>query len=336
MTTTWKRGSVTVLSTTLAITVLALVSDRVLHGQSSTTSARDADRRMRFTSNGPVEPERQSISVLSVATEAVAGFDNQTNGFNPQGPAFDSLNEDNVVALRSFNDNRFIFEEVEKASDGLGPTYNAQSCRECHQNVVTGGASQITEQRTGHLLNGTFFESQGGSLIQSRAIVPEATELVAAGDDVRTFRMSTSILGAGFVEAIANSTLEQIRNNQPSSMRGTAIVVPVLEANGQSRVGRFGWKAQHASLQSFAADAYLNEMGITSPLLPVENSISGVDVSKFDPVADPEDDGDDVLAFANFMRATKAPSRGSITTAVRSGEQIFRGIGCVTCHVASI
>src|SRR3954471_16570442 len=285
MTTTWKRGSVTVLSTTLAITVLALVSDRALQGQSGGTSPRDADRRMRFTSNGPMAPEGGSISLLSVATEALAGFDNQTNGFNPQGPAFDSLNEDNVVALRSFNDNRFIFEEVEKASDGLGPTYNAQSCRECHQNVVTGGASQITEQRTGHLLNGTFFESQGGSLIQSRAIVPEATELVAVGDDVRTFRMSTSILGAGFVEAIANSMLEQIRNNQPSSMRGTAIVVPVLEANGQSRIGRFGWKAQHASLQSFAADAYLNEMGITSPLLPVENSISGVDVSKFDRVA---------------------------------------------------
>jgi CxxC motif-containing protein (DUF1111 family) len=31
------------------------------------------------------------------------------------------------------------------------------------------------------------------------------------------------------------------------------------------RIGRFGWKAQHASLVSFAGDAYLNEMGITNP-----------------------------------------------------------------------
>jgi CxxC motif-containing protein (DUF1111 family) len=240
------------------------------------------------------------------------------------------------VPLRSFNDNRFVFEEVETSADGLGPTYNAQSCRECHQNVVTGGASQITEQRTGHLLAGTFFESQGGSLIQSRATSPEATELVAVGDDIRTFRMSTSILGAGFIEAISNSTLTQIRSNQPSAMRGTAVVVAVLEANGRARIGRFGWKGQHASLESFAADAYLNEMGITSPLMPMENTISGADPSKFDGKLDPEDDGEDVKAFANFMRSTKAPSRGALTASVRAGEQVFTSVGCVTCHVASI
>lgn len=74
--------------------------------------------------------------------EAPTGFDNRTNGFDPQGPDFDGLTEDTSVALRSFNDNRFVFEEVEKVADGLGPTYNAQSCRECHQNIVTGGAAR--------------------------------------------------------------------------------------------------------------------------------------------------------------------------------------------------
>ncbi len=105
-------------------------------------------------------------SSQAMFTEAPAGFDNQTNGFIEQGPPFDSLNEDNVVALRSFNDNRFIFEEVETVVDGLGPTYNAQSCRECHQNVVTGGASQVAEFRSGRTKNGQFFESLGGTLIR--------------------------------------------------------------------------------------------------------------------------------------------------------------------------
>jgi hypothetical protein len=41
-----------------------------------------------------------------------------------QGPPFEQINEDTVVPLRSFNDNRFIFEEVEANADGLGPTYN--------------------------------------------------------------------------------------------------------------------------------------------------------------------------------------------------------------------
>src|SRR5690349_12196787 len=53
--------------------------------------------------------------------EAPAAFDNRTNGFDAQGPAFEDLNEDTVVALRSFNDNRFVFEEFEKIGDGLGP-----------------------------------------------------------------------------------------------------------------------------------------------------------------------------------------------------------------------
>jgi hypothetical protein len=86
-----------------------------------------------------------------------------------QGPDFETLDDDNVVALASFNDNRFIFEEREGPDDGLGPTYNAQSCADCHQNVVTGGASQIAEHRTGRMSSDGFVESLGGSLIASRA-----------------------------------------------------------------------------------------------------------------------------------------------------------------------
>ena len=107
-------------------------------------------------------------------------------------------------------------------------------------------------------------------------------------------------------------------------MRGTAVVVPVLEQPGAARLGRFGWKNQHASLVSFSADAYLNEMGITSPLFPDENTSSGRDVTAYDPVPDPEDDGVDVVAFANFMRSTKAPSRGPITADVQAGEAVVQ------------
>ena len=144
-------------------------------------------------------------------SEAATGFDNQSNGFDVQGPDFATLNEDNVVAQRSFNDNRFIFEETEGIADGLGLTYNAQSCRECHQNVVTGGASQVVEHRTGRMDNNVFFESLGGSLIQSRATAPEIVEHVNFEDDIRTCRLSTNILGDGYVEAISNEMLLAIR-----------------------------------------------------------------------------------------------------------------------------
>jgi CxxC motif-containing protein (DUF1111 family) len=184
-----------------------------------------------------------------------------------------------------------------------------------------------------------FFESLGGSLIQSRATHSNIVERVAFEDNISTFRISTNTLGSGFVEAIANSTLLAIRNRQPAAMRGVALEVPVLEAGSRARIGRFGWKSQHASLESFAADAYLNEMGITTPLFPEENESSGEYVgygTDYDYVADPEDDGIDVVAFADFMRATKAPSRGPITRNVRAGERLFKRIGCATCHTPSI
>ena len=281
----------------------------------------------------PVSPDRNG------PPEAKTGFDNLTNGFLSQGPRFDSITEDNVVPLRSFNDGRFVFEEVERVEDGLGPTYNAQSCRECHQNIVTGGASQIAEHRTGHTQDGQFYESLGGSLIQSRATNPDIVEHVVDTDETRTFRMSTNTLGDGYVECISDSTLTAIRDAQPEDMRGSAPEVPVLEGDGSARFGRFGWKCQHGSLVSFSADAYLNEVGITSTLLPDENTSNGRFVgfgSGYDPVADPEPDGEDLFAFANFMRSTKAPPRGPITPDAHNGETLFNSVGCAICHVSSI
>jgi CxxC motif-containing protein (DUF1111 family) len=303
----------------------------------------DAEHRRRsdrFRHDGRITPEAPATGLTDEGvTEAPTGFDNATNGYLEQGPPYDELDEESVEALRSFNDNRFIFEEVEVLEDGLGPTYNAQSCRECHQNVVTGGASQVAEHRTGRLQGDSFFESLGGSLIQSRAISPDIVERVAFEDDVRTFRISTNTLGAGFVEAVSNATLLALRDRQPASMRGTALMVPVLEAGGRARIGRFGWKSQHASLVSFSGDAYLNEMGITSPLFPDENTSAGREVgygTPWDPVEDPEDDGVDLIAFADFMRSTKAPARGPITPDVRAGERWFRDVGCATCHTPAL
>ena len=164
-----------------------LIAFLVLQNQTVFSQARQS-RAERFRHNGAVNDEDRSAvdDLKSDATEAPTGFDNLTNGFLQQGPPYETLNADNVVARRSFNDNRFIFEEFETIEDGLGPTYNAQSCRECHQNVVTGGASQVAELRSGRLENGQFFESLGGTLIQSRATHPDLVERVIPEDAIRT------------------------------------------------------------------------------------------------------------------------------------------------------
>src|SRR5262245_42669451 len=205
-----------------------------------------------------VAPTRLTGHVESQsATEAPTGYNNLTNGFVDQA---------------TFDADKAVFEERDDLSKGLGPVYNAQSCAECHQTPVTGAASQISELRAGHFNGFAFVDAPGGSLINDRAINANFQERVPGSETVRTFRMATNTLGDGFVECIDSNTLVAIANAQPSSLRGQFIQVPVAEAGGALRGGRFGWKNQNASLVSFAGDAYLNEQGITNRLFGTDNT----------------------------------------------------------------
>jgi CxxC motif-containing protein (DUF1111 family) len=264
------------------------------------------------------------VSSQSV-TEAPTGFDGLTNGFVDQA---------------TFEAHRAIFEQARTIADGLGPVYNARSCVECHQNPVTAGISQVNNLRAGHFNGSAFIDHVGGSLIADRAIDAAFQERVLGGNETRAFRNSLNTLGDGFVECIANSTLTAIRNAQPAAMRGTLINVPVTEASGTTRVGRFGWKNQHASLVSMAAEEFLNQVGVTGPLYPTENTSNGRSVAAIDTVADPEDaTGAAVAAFVEYIRSSKAPPRDPAlvgTAAAVAGNFTFVAIGCGICHVPSI
>ena len=285
-------------------------------------------------------------AAASQSTEAPTGFDNNTNG---------------VTNDATHQADQTTFEEVEKLSDGLGPLYNAQSCRECHQNPVSGAASQVTELRVGHQgRDGHFLNPEipiahgaevitGRSLVNDRAICPngafpnnEIQERVPDTETIRTFRLSLNLLGDGFVEAVADQTLVNLAEQQCKSSHkkicGQILRVPIVEAPGEMAVGRFGWKDQHASLLSFAADAYLNEMGITNRLQPDEVTKLCNTVSE--PNDTPGPDGlSDIDHFARFIRATKAPARDTAqasTALSRQGWALFEKIGCSTCHTETM
>lgn len=251
-----------------------------------------------------------------------------------------------------FEDNKFIFSQRETVADGLGPTYNDVGCVECHQSVDVGAFSQTMEFRAGHITNGLFVDAPGGQLVHARGTDSDIVEHITTGETQKAFRVTTSTLGDGFVECISNTTLQNNVAAQPAAQRGTLTSVPVTEANNALRVGRFGWKSQQASLLSFAGDAYLNEMGITNkfdgangrsssdpaagttenPCTTAEG-VKNCTGAPFDPVADPEDDGDDVLAFADFMAATRAPGRQNpIPAAAVRGDSLFTSTGCAVCH----
>ena len=279
--------------------------------------------------------------------DAPQGFDNKTNG---------------LVDDATHQADQEKFEEVEQLSDGLGPLYNAQSCRECHQNPVSGAGSQVTELRVAHQGPDGHFRTPdipiahgaevitGRSLVNDRAICPNAAfpdkeiqERVPETETIRTLRLSLSRLGDGFVEAIADQTLIDLSKQQCKSSHGKVcgqiLYVPIVEAPGQMGVGRFGWKDQHASLLSFAADAYLNEMGITNRLQPTE--ITNLCNSASEPNDTPgQPDGlSDIDHFARFIRATKAPARDAQLAsgaAAKKGLGLFAKIGCATCHVETL
>ncbi len=296
---------------------------------------------------------------LAGPEEAPAAFDDKTNGFIPVQADFDAA--------------RKSFMEEDDIAKGLGPVYNATSCVACHQNPVTGGSSQIVEIRAGrHKFDPNdpnphkvrFDEAPGGSVIQQRAIDPAIQEVVPPEDDVRTFRMSNTILGNGYIEVIPDEVILALRDEQRKwGMEGFPVVVPVpveakVGADGKieftfvERLGRFGWKCQEASLLNFSAGAYVTEIGITSPMQPNELTSLGRDVSMYDgKKPEPEDTikdddpakpdhlfGNDVEAFTKFMRATKALPRDPMlvgTPDVVAGEQLFRNnkaLGCAICH----
>src|SRR5207245_2289497 len=152
------------------------------------------------------------------------------------------------------------------------------------------------------------------------------------------FRSSLPLFGDGFVEAVADEDLLKIAKLQREStggqIHGQAISVDIAEVKGAKRIGRFGWKDQHASLLSFSSDAYLNEMGVTNQFAPDE-----VTTVCNPPGIQEPNNVDDIANFTTFMRALKAPPRDETLAKsldAQIGADLFERIGCQTCHVNTL
>jgi CxxC motif-containing protein (DUF1111 family) len=224
------------------------------------------------------------------------------------------------------------FDEVEEEDEGLGPGFNGRSCTECHSAPARGGSSTITEIRFARRTS----DLPGGSLLQRFAISPECQEVIPDEATVIAERLTTPVFGGGLIASIPDSSILGEEDRQASVNDGiTGRAHRVFDVFfQQNRIGRFGWKAQQATLGAFGADAYLNEMGITNPFFPNENAPNGDEdvLAECDEVPDPEDDGEGVENFRNFMLFLAPPPRGPITSQVQRGDFIFRAIGCAVCH----
>ncbi len=236
------------------------------------------------------------------------------------------------------------FTEVETASEGLGPAYNGTSCAVCHSVPAIGGVSAMTEVRAGYRDEaGKFTALNGGTLYHLFSTPPHTCQVsIPPEANVIARRAPIPVFGAGLVEAIpdiAILALEDPNDRDGDGVRGRAARITDV-ATGGERIGRFGWKSQHATLLAFSGDAYRNEMGITNDLFPDEAGL-GIDPAQFklcSPTHGIEDVRDrrsrlrGIDNFANFMKFLAPIARGPVDDSVRSGEALFDTIGCASCH----
>ena len=241
------------------------------------------------------------------------------------------------------------FTEVETAEDGLGPAFNGTSCAACHNVPAVGGSSVVVETRAGYRTEQGLagLDHDGNTLMHLFSVPPHNCQ-PAAPDDANVFarRAPLPVFGDGLIEAIPDETilaLEDPFDRDGNGVRGRASIVMDV-ATGTRRVGRFGWKAQQATLLAFAGDAYRNEMGITNDLFPKEYAygISDAAMRRCDLRPDPEDVRDPLTHkrgidnFEAFMKFLAPIARGPIDQAARDGERVFQSLGCATCHVPAL
>ena len=90
-------------------------------------------------------------------------------------------------------------------------------------------------------------------------------------------RRTTPLFGLGLVDATPDADFIALAAAQAARGDGVAGRVNMTDniRAGMKTVGKFGWKAQVPTLFQFSGDAFVNEMGITTPDFPNENCPQG-------------------------------------------------------------
>lgn len=255
---------------------------------------------------------------------------------------------DPLPGLRQSERDRFLagrqdFEDEETPADGLGPVFNETSCARCHSDPAVGGGSVVLETRFGAVTSaGTFdpLRQFGGSLIQAKGIGPAGNcdfvaETVPKAASLVSKRRSTPLFGLGLVDAVPESTFFYVARIEAALFPAEAGRVAKVHdiARNREAVGRFGWKSQVPTLHQFGGDAYLNEIGITTPEFPDENCPDGdCALLTCNPMPTLNDDGSGVVAVTDFMTFLAPLPRTRLSSQALAGKRLFSAVGCPHCH----
>jgi CxxC motif-containing protein (DUF1111 family) len=228
--------------------------------------------------------------------------------------------------------------------DGLGPIFNNVSCASCHSGD---GRGVLANALTRFSLGADPALALGGPQIQDKAIAGAEAERLPPGVNT-SLRLPPPVFGAGLIEAIPEAAI--LANVDSLDADGNGISgrpnwvtpadwVPASEPGAQPglRVGRFSRKAQVSSIFQQTTAAYHQDMGITTPFLPIENTnpLASRSTEVADRVMDPELPAATVRAVVGYLRMLAAPAPGADTPQRLRGRVVFDSVGCSGCHMPS-
>lgn len=285
----------------------------------------------------------------------------------------------------AFNAGAEEFDHHHSASEGLGPRLQLNVCSGCHLAGGLGGtspdvnpeiafATELGAQNTipsflslhGPAREARFLRNPDGSpdggvhnlfTITGRDDAPgchlqQPDFAKALREHNVIFRIATSVLGDGLVEAVPDATLLEYaqtdlrtvdgRRRHDFGIHGHAARAPFggdANRGGTGTVSRFGWKAQNESMVKFVGEAYNVELGVSNDLFPGERDedphcqFASVpnDTMHMDD-ADPLEMISDMEKLAMFMRFSALPTPAHDTAAILHGRDLFTEVGCATCH----
>src|SRR5438445_521713 len=266
----------------------------------------------------------------------------------PKQPALGEPLADLTPEQRAqFLEGKKVFQRVFEPKDGLGPLFNGNSCAECHETPVVGGVGDEVEVHATRFVAPNSCDplfQEGGPVIQQNATPLLRAkgiekEQIPASATAQARRTTPPLFGFGLVDAIPEATL--LAHADPHDSNGDGIYGRVNRAI-DGRVGRFGRKAAVATLMDFNAGAFPQEMGLTTPLSPVEETINGKPVPpETDPAPDPEISIEDIEKVTRFTRFLAPPPRQIFTNyddqhLAARGNKLFTVLACAVCHVPTM
>lgn len=274
--------------------------------------------------------------------------------------------------VQLFATGQAVFNKNFTAAEGLGPIYNEVSCVTCHGAGAPGGGDPLgpgaTSFNVTHFAydNLGFFDSirdLGGLVIQKKSIRdtshPNCTfagENVPSVANVVSTRNTPPVFGFGLLDAIPDAEILKRQTMNTDGVNGFANWGFELQAvdpepiqgiplpnYGPARVGRFGWKAQTASLFQFSAEPFNIELGVSSPFFPQEFTPEGTRfAAQLPPTCNVADhavndfDNSMSVALYQFQALLAPPPVLAKNREAKDGEKLFSRIGCENCHASEL